>query len=234
MPRDDRDGAWLVERLGPPGPARMGLRPAEGGESDRFGWWAACVLRAGERREERVAAAVASLRERGWLSAPKLAGAGAPLVDVLAEAGLRTPEVLAARLSRASRALCERHEGSLDRLAAGGPDLESLGRRLVALGPGLGPGTALRFLRALRDVWPAADDAPLDAAAHAAAAHLGWLDAWDDPETAPAMLRRRLADEDASPPLPVVEDALERLGRAACRRGNTVRCPLAGDCPARD
>jgi endonuclease III len=229
----ERGAAWLVARMGPATPARLGLRPAEGDETDRFGWWAACLLRAGERREARVAAALAAMRQRGWLAAPALAGAGEALARALAEAGLRTPEVVAARLVRASAALVERHAGSLDRLAAGEPELEEVGRRLVALGPGLGPGTALRFLRPLRDRWAAADAAPLDPAALAAAAHLGWLDEHDDLDGAPAMLRRRLADEDGAPTLPDVEDALERLGRAACRRANTRRCPLGDDCPAR-
>jgi hypothetical protein len=234
MPETARSGAWLVERMGPPWTARLGLQPESGDEADLFGWWAACLLRAGERRVDRVEAAVAGMRARGWTAAAKLAASGAPLGTVLAEAGLHEPDVLAARLARASATLVERHEGSLAQLARGVDDLETLGTRLVALGPGLGSGTALRFLRALRDLWPAADDAPLDPAALAAAVHLGWLDEYDDLATAPAMLRRRLEDEDAAPPLPAVEDALERLGRAACRRGNTRRCPLAGDCPARD
>ncbi|NNL65419.1 MAG: hypothetical protein HKP30_04185 [Myxococcales bacterium] len=61
----------------------------------------------------------------------------------------------------------------------------------------------------------------------------GWLDEFDDPETAPGTLRRRLEDTGEAPPLPLVEAALERLGRAACRRNDTRRCPLGEDCPAR-
>ena len=234
MPGTTRSGAWLVEQMGPSWPERLTLRLADGSEDDLFCWWVACLLRAGERREERVDTALARLRDAGWLAAPKLATAGAPLMEALAAAGLRAPDILAARLARASAALVERHEGSLSRLADGSPALEELGGRLVALGPGLGPGTAMRFLRPLRDRWQAADETPLDPAALAAASHLGWLDEYDDLDTAPAMLRRRLSDQDDAPPLPQVEDALERLGRAACRRGNTRRCPLAGECPARD
>jgi len=233
MPVMDPRGAWLVGRMGPGWPERLGLDLDAGGEPELFVWWAACLLRTGERREERVTRALAGLDEAGWRTPAKLAAAGPSLGEALAEAGLRTPDALAARLVRASAALAGRFGGSLDRLAGGGPDLQELGGRLVALGPGLGPGTALRFLRPLRDRWPAADEAPLDPAALAAAAHLGWLDEHDDLESAPRLLRRRLGDEDDPPPLPRVEDALERLGRAACRRGNTRRCPLAEDCPAR-
>jgi hypothetical protein len=228
-----RTAAWLVARMGPAGPARPAPGTDSGGEPELFAWWVACLLAAGERRAARVESALAALRTRGWLAAPKLAQAGTALAQVLSEAGLRTPEIVAARLARASAALVERYEGSLERLAAGGPDLEELGGRLVALGPGLGPGTALRFLRPLRDRWSAAADAPLDPAAHAAAVHLGWLDEHDDLEMAPALLRRRLDDEPSAPPLSAVEDALERLGRVACRRRNTSRCPLGDDCPGR-
>lgn len=233
MRETERSAGWLVERMGPAGAARPGPGPDAGGEPELFAWWVACLLGAGERREARVEAALAVLRKRGWLSAPALAAAGPALAQALAEVGLRTPEVIAARVARASAALVERHGGSLERLASGGPDLEELGGRLVALGPGLGPGTALRFLRPLRDRWPAADAAPLDPAARAAAVHLGWLDEYDDLEMAPALLRRRLDDEPSAPPLAVVEDALERLGRIACRRRNTRRCPLGERCPAR-
>ncbi|HKJ25203.1 MAG TPA: hypothetical protein VKB65_10300, partial [Myxococcota bacterium] len=155
MPGSERTAAWLVARMGPSGPARLGLRAGDGGEADRFAWLVACLLRAGERREDRLEAAIAGLRERGWLAPSKLAAGGDALAHALAESGLRTPEVLAARIARVSAALVERDAGSLDRLAAGGPDLEELGGRLVTLGPGLGPGTALRFLRPLRDVWAA-------------------------------------------------------------------------------
>jgi len=237
----ERTAAWLVARMGPSGPERLGLRPGLGDDAERFAWLVACLLRAGERRADRVGAALTGLRERGWLTAPALAAAGATLARALVEAGVRDPEIAAARLSRMATALVERHAGSVDRLAgdadglaAGADGLAEVGARLVALAPGLGPGTALRFLRPLRDLWPAADAVPLDAAARAAAHHLGWLDELDELESAPALLRRRLDDEPSAPPLPIVEDALERLGRAACRRGNTRRCPLADDCPERD
>jgi len=225
--------AWLRARLGPGWAERVALDPTDG-ETALFRWWTACVLRAAERREARVDAALAALAERGWLAAGPLAGAGTDLAALLAAAEIRTPEPAAARLARAAAALEARHDGSLERLASGAPSLEELGGRLVWLGPGVGPGTALRFLRPLRDHWAAAEEVPLDAAAQAAAVHLGWLDALDEPETAPHLLRRRLDDEADAPPLPVVEEALERLGRAACRRGNTRRCPLGDACPGRD
>lgn len=224
---------WLLTKTGPSGPERLALTLEPDDDAALLCWFVACGLRAAERREDRVAAAVHALRERGLLSAARLASGGAGLSGPLAEAGIREPEVAAARLARAAAALCERFDGSLSRLAGGAPSLEELGTRLVSLGPGFGPGTALRFLRPLRDVWPAAEEVPLDPAALAAAVHLGWLDEFDDPETAPGTLRRLLEDADDAPSLPRVEDALERLGRAACRRNDTRRCPLAEACPAR-
>lgn len=229
-------GAWLVERMGPGWPERLGLRLADGDEPDLLVWWIACLLRAGERgpdREERVTAALTALRGAGWLAADALATAPRELAGTLAAAGLREPEVAAARIARGAAALVTRSGGSLERLARAACDLQELGARLVGLAPGFGAGSAARFLRPLRDRWPAADELPLDVAAHAAAVHLGWLDAHDDPETAPAALRHRLADDArAAPSLPLVEDALERLGRAACLRDRTARCPLGSECPA--
>jgi len=228
--------AWLLEKMGSGWPEQLGLHPADGAEAEWFAWWTACALRAGERgarSEDRAAAALGALRGAGVLAPAKLAASPQMAAAILAGAGLREPEVAAARLARASAALETRFEGSLVRLAAGAPSLEELGGRLVSLAPGLGPGSALRFLRPLRDRLSAADEAPLDPAAHAAAVHLGWLDEHDDLETAPGMLRRRLEDEADAPPLPRVEEALERLGRAACRRSLTARCPLEEACPAR-
>lgn len=231
---ENLSAAAFLRKMGTGWPSRLALDPGAGSETDRFLWLAACLLRAGDRREDRVETALAALASAGLDAAEKVATGGASLTDALAAAELRRPEVLAAQLSRCSAALVEGAGGSLDTLAAEGPSLEELGARLVRLGPGLGPGTVLRFLRALRDRWPAADETPLDPAALAAGAHLGWLDEWDDLEGAPSLLRRRLDDEADAPPLPAVEEALERLGKAACRKGRAARCPLRGACPARE
>jgi hypothetical protein len=219
--------------MGPGWLQRLGLDPAFGEESDLFGWWVACHLRSAERHEQRATDAWSRLRGAGPLVAGAMAESAPSLGPILAAVGVREPEAVAARLSRGAAALLERFEGSFSRLSGDASSLEEIGTRLVSLGPGFGPATALRFLRPLRDRWPAADEAPLDPAAHAAAVHLGWLDSFDDLDTAPGTLRQRLGGEGDAPPLPIVEEALERLGRAACRRNDTRRCPLGEDCPIR-
>jgi endonuclease III len=88
-----------------------------------------------------------------------------------------------------------------------------------------------RFLRPLRARWPAAAELPLAPAAHAAARHLGWIDASDDPESEPTALRRALAELGVTPSFGDVESALERLGRRACMRERADRCPMETICP---
>ena len=88
-----------------------------------------------------------------------------------------------------------------------------------------------RFLRPLRERWPAAAELPLTPAARAAARHLGWIDASDDLEGEPSALRRALADLGDSLAFSDIESALERLGRRACVRERADRCPLEAICP---
>jgi hypothetical protein len=139
------------------------------------------------------------------------------------------------RLARACSALCRHWQGSAARLVDGADDLEDAGHRLVSLAPGLGPGTALRFLRPLRDRFAAAREVPLDENARAAALHLGLIAAGDDLEGEPGALRAALAaDAGNDPPaLAALEAALARLGRSACRRERADRCPLGDGCPLR-
>jgi hypothetical protein len=141
---------------------------------------------------------------------------------------------VAQRLARAGRSLAERHGGSLAALAAQAEDLEELGGRLAALASGVGTATVLRFLRPLRDLWPAAAEIPLEPAARAAAVHLGWLAEGADEEGAPAALRAVLLREPEAPPLADVEAALARLGARSCLRQRPDRCPLGARCPARE
>jgi hypothetical protein len=218
--------------MAPGWPERLGLDLDAGGEADLQAWLVACMLRAHERREAVVERAVARLTEAGLLDPAARADAAGRVADCLEAAGVRRPEVAGARLSRVGAALRTRHGGSLEALAAGALSLEELGGALVGLGPGLGPGTAARFLRPLRIRWTAADGLGLEPTAFAAAVHLGWLDAGDDPDEAPARLRRRLAADAPEVPWTRVEDALGRLGRF-CRRSDTRSCPLGDACPGR-
>lgn len=229
-----RVGHWtagrLVERLGGHPLGVLGLDP--GDPQDRERWWtAACLL--ASRASERVAfAACLALAGRGLDRPADLAARPADAAAALAEAGLPDPDGMAARLARAAHELAT-GAGSLDALAGRADDIADLVGRLARLAPGIGSGAVLRFLRPLRDVWPAAAETPLDAAARAAAVHVGLLGEGEDEEGEPGALRAALAREDAAPPLADAEAALERLGRAACLRGRTGRCPLGDGCPAR-
>jgi endonuclease III len=194
---------------------------------------AACLLSTG-RDEGRTLDAFHALSKAhldlptALASAPP--GAAAPALEA---SGIPKAERVAHQLTRACRTLEERHGGSLDALAGESESLEALGRRLAALGPGIGNATILRFLRPLRTRWPAAAELPLAPAAHAAAVHLGWIDASDDLEGEPSALRRALADLGDAPAFSDVESALERLGRRACVRERADRCPMGAICPLR-
>lgn len=222
----------LLEHLGPHPWTTLG---AGLDDEVQIGRWLvlACLLSA-VRDERRALDAFADLAELGLDSPGDLAGAPAGAAAPALEArGVPRAERVAHQLSRACRALEARHGGSLDTLAGESESLESLGGRLAALGPGIGRATVIRFLRPLRARWPAAAEVPLDPAAHAAALHLGWLDAGDDLEGAPGALGRRLDDLADPPALCDVESALERLGRRACLRERADRCPMGASCPLR-
>jgi endonuclease III len=222
----------LIERIGShPWKAR-----GEALEDDQdVGRWlvAACLLSAG-RDEGRALEAFQALSESHLDSPGTLASAPAGAAAAALEAsGIPQPARLAHQLTRACQALQERHRGSLDALAGESETLEALGGQLAALGPGIGKATILRFLRPLRARWPAAAEVPLTRAAHAAAAHLGWIDASDDPEGDPSALRQALAGPGDGPAFSDVESALERLGRRACVRERADRCPMGAICPLR-
>jgi len=187
--------------------------------------------------------------ERGYASARALWDAGLALPSAIAKAGPLPVEValVAAQhpkaepcahlLARVCRALEDRYDGSLASLASGADDLEDLAGRLSGLASGFGRAAIVRLLRPLREVWPLADEIPLDPAARAAAIHLGWIGDGEDVDGAPGALRsflRSCADDgETSTHLCDVEAALERLGRKSCLRERHDRCPLEERCPGR-
>jgi len=219
---------------------RLGGHPARSLEIDLesdsgLGSWliAACLCAA--RVDEAVA-----LRAHGALRAANCATAvdlaetdPARIASALATVDYPKPEVAAVRLARVCGALVERWDGSISALAAEALDLTEIGTRLTRLAPGLGPATALDFLRPLRDRFSAACETPLSPQALAAAEHLGWIQPGEDSEGEPGALRAALADDPDAPALMDVEAALDRLGRRSCRRDRTARCPLGEECPRR-
>jgi hypothetical protein len=220
-----------VARLGPHPARRLGLDLAT--EDGLARWTVAACLLVAARDEAAAEAARAALAARGLDMPAALAGAApAALARLLEAAGVPRPEACALRLVRASASLCARYAGSLSRLLAGCDSLDEAGATLVSLAPGLGPATAVEILRPLRDRFTAARELSLAPAARAAAVHVGLLREGEDEEGEPGALRAALAREPSPPDLADVEAALTRLGRAACRRGATLRCLLAADCPA--
>ncbi len=227
----------LVAELGGHPAGKLGIDVGAGDESGLGRWLLASMLLSSRVGEARALAAYRALERAGLADPGRIAEGGhgrdAALGAVLGAEDFPDPERSAARLGRASRALAERWGGSLDALASEAGDLEELGTRLASLAPGLGPGTVARFLRALRDRWPAADELPLTAAAHAAARHLDLVAEHCDAEAAPAVLRSLLAGTADAPALADLEAALSRLGALACRREGSRRCPLGARCPQR-
>lgn len=222
----------LLERMGPHPWTALGAGLDD--EAQIGGWLVLACLLSAVRAPKRAQGAFAALAERGLDSPSALASAPAGAAAPSLEAnGVARAERVAHQLSRAARALEERHGGSLDGLAGGCESLETLGGRLSALGPGIGRATVIRFLRPLRGRWPAAAELPLDPAARAAAVHLGWIDDSDDLEGEPSALRRALAELPDATAFRDVESALERLGRRACGRERADRCPMQALCPLR-
>jgi len=222
----------LVERLGPHPVTTLGIDLDAAGGPERW-LLAACLL--AERGSQASALEAARRLAASGLGDPvACVGAGTARAQaILAAAHRSRPEATARRLARAGARLRERHGGSLATLASGADGLEELGARLAELAPGIGAATVLRFLRPLRERWPAARDVALDPAARAAARHLGWLAEGEDEEGAPGALLARLRVVSDAPPLEDIEAALGRLGTRSCRRERPERCPLADACPAR-
>jgi hypothetical protein len=221
----------LVARMGPHPTTTLGLDLAQPGEAER--WLVAACLIAGRASEALALTTTRELAARGLDQPAAIAKAGAgPVEAILAHAEYPRPESMAQRLVRAGQSLGERHGGSLGSLAARAESLEELGSQLAGLAPGIGAATVLRFLRPLRELWPAAAETPLDPAARAAAIHLGWLGASEDEEGAPGALHAALLREPEAPPLADVEAALARLGSRSCLRERPDLCPLGPRCPA--
>jgi endonuclease III len=226
--------AAVVERLGghPAGDLGLDLEDA----ADRTRWLMAACLLAERVGEDAARDAWRRLAAQG-LDAPERLAASGPVAVEAALAGgrLPRPEVTARKLVRVARTLAARHGGRIDALADEALDFPDLAGRVARLAPGVGAATVLRFLAPLRDRWAAARETPLAAAARAAAVCLGVLAEGQDEEGEPGALRAALRDAEAEGgPMPAdVEAALERLGRRACQRRRSARCPLGERCPAR-
>lgn len=197
-------------------------------------WLVAACLYVGRVPEEVATRAFRSLDAAGLGNPSSIAKRNsAELESLLASADYPSPERTAQKLWRISTALCERHGGSLSTLAAESDLLEDLAARLSKLAPGFGASGVAGFLRPLRDHWIQASEVPLHPAALAAAIHLGLVAEGEDAEGEPGALRAALRSDPTAPSLADAEFALTRLGKQACSRNSTKRCPLGDACPAR-
>lgn len=238
----------LTSALGSHPTLLLGLRS---GQSDADGaplfsdsaldrWLVACCLLGHNVELARGCASVDALAAAGIAQPSAIAKAGTLAVEAaLVAGGHPKPESSAALLVRVCRTLEERYGGSLAALANGADDLEELAGRLMGLGSGFGRAAVVRLLRPLRDLWPLADEIPLDPAARAAAVHLGWILEGQDEDGSPGALRgfvrsAHCDNAEGTTHFCDVEAALERLGRKACLRERSDRCPLGSGCPLRE
>jgi hypothetical protein len=223
--------AALIGQLGGHASAELGLDLDEAADVGR--WFVAACLLSGRGDEPAALDAWRALAEAG-LERPETLAATTPerVEGVLAAGGTTRPAPLAGLLVRASLSLAEQG-GSPAALSARAESFEELAGEIARLAPGLGVASVLRFLQPLRDRWPAALETPLSRAARAAALHLGLIGEGEDEEGEPGSLRAALRELEGAPDLADVEAALDRLGRRACLRGRTERCPLGPACPAR-
>jgi hypothetical protein len=239
LPSYPRERALALVRFLGPHPARLlDLDLDTPDEATLGGWLCAAILLARRGAEPRALAAFRELSKRGLAAPGAIAVSNVlALEEVLVEAQLPRPDVAAAVLHRASRALCETYTDGLTGLAARAEGMEDLGGRLARLAPGFGRAAVTRFLQPLRECWAAADELPLEPAAKAAAAHMGWISE-DAEEVSAAELRGVLGLHGAGEAPPDdglrfrdVEAGLTRLGRAACLKRTTRSCLLGTDCP---
>jgi hypothetical protein len=220
----------LLEKLGGHPVSALGLDLERPGDIER--WFIAACLLSSRAAEERALGAARALSEAGLGDSAPLATADPERVYALLVAErVPAPDVIAGRLIRTAAALRGLPDDSLTALAAASDGLEDLGARLAGLAPGVGTGTIVRFLRPLRDRWPAAREIPLARTARAAAVHLGLLGETEDEEGEPGALRAALGGSIDPAGFADVEAALERLGARSCARGTPERCALGALCP---
>jgi hypothetical protein len=235
----------LVELLGPHPATTLGLDLDSEDDAPLGGWLVATVLLGGRTPEPSALEAWQRLAGEGLATPAAIGEAPAGALEACLDA-CRVPksETVAAVLTRVCRALVDRYDGSIDRLAAEAESLEDLAGRLSQLGAGFGRAAVFRFLTPVRDRWTPANDLPASPAVCAAARDLGWLGEMQDEESAPGTLARWLRNESEPAGVDVdqepsstrareprdVEAALDRLGRVACLRGRSDRCPLGAHC----
>lgn len=207
-------------------------------DSDLDRWLVICCLMGSALDASQLAASAKALETAGLATPGAIAKTGGAALELaLAAAQHPKAEASADLLARVTATLEERYGGSVAALGREADDLEDLAGRLLGLASGFGRAAVLRLLRPLRDVWPLADEVPLDPRARAAGLHLGWIQGSEDEEGAPGALRRRLRAFEVEARSPTqfcdIEAALERLGRASCLRERSERCPLGSRCPQR-
>ena len=224
----------IVKKLGRHPATALGLALRRDAEDEIAAWLIASVLLGGRTKPTTAMASFRALAARG---ATRLDAIGNTppglLIGILEAAHHPGAESVVGLLQRLTRGLGKTPTATLSAIAAASDGLEDLGAKLSALASGFGAQRITRFLQPLRDSWPAAEELPLDAAACAAACHLGWI---GEDDADPSALRGFLASEEekegATPiPLADLEAALTKLGRRACRRGRFERCPLGDRCP---
>jgi hypothetical protein len=220
--------------------ARFGGHPVEElgidlEASDGPGRWLVAACLYGGRINAESALAAARALDAASLADPKSVALARPeaLEALLLGTGYPAPDVAARKLWRICNSLVDGYGGSLDSLATQSEQLEDLAARLASLAPGFGAASVARFLRPLRDRWVQAREIPLHPAARAAAVHLGLLAEGEDEDGEPGALRAALRDDPAQPSLADAEFALTRIGRVACSKNRTARCPLGDTCPRR-
>ena len=237
----------IANALGHHPSAKLGLRSSSAALSDGEDralfdeeaidrWLVGCCLLGHNVDVAQSCATLGALAKEGLGLPSAVAKAGRMTVEsILVAAHHPKPEANAGLLVRVCGALEERYGGSLTPLASGSDDLEDLAGRLMGLASGFGRAAVVRLLRPLRSAWPLADEVPLDPAARSAALHLGWIREGQDEDGAPSALRAHLRSRtpDDATHFCDTEWALERLGRKACLRERSDRCPLGSDCPQR-
>lgn len=142
--------------------ASLGIELEQRNSAELFKWFLAAVLFgapishavAARTYHELLAAGASSARgilRTGWHG----------LVEILDRGGyVRYDEKTATKLLTVCQALMDGYAGDLVALAQAAADEADLERRLMALGPGVGPVTVTIFLRELRGIWAKAEPLP--------------------------------------------------------------------------
>lgn len=217
----------LIQSFGKRYSWSMGIHPKRG---EIFKWFLASIL-FGARISEKIAMnTYHQFDVRGFTTSKKILDAGwDSLVQCLDDGGyVRYDFKTADKLLEVMKNLLK--YGNMDELYEASVDNRELEKNLKELGKGIGNVTVNIFLRDLREIWDKANPLPQDLTI-SATVNLGLIEeGMTKKESLEKLLEMWERNKIEGYGFPDFEDALLKLGKDYCRKGNCDKCQMKDLC----